>query len=319
MIIVTGGAGMIGSNLIMKLNTLGYDDICVVDNLENGKKFLNLVNLNISDYLDKDDFLQRLENFDAKKILGIFHLGACSKTTEWNGKYMMENNFEYSKKIFLWCQKKNIPFIYSSSAAVYGNGENGFRVNENNLFPLNIYGYSKLLFDKFVMQFNGKFQSQVVGLRYFNVYGPNENHKNDMASVAFHLNNQMLKNKVLKLFEGTLGYENGEQLRDFVYVKDCASVNAWFLENRKFSGIFNVGTGVAQTFNEIAKSIIKWYGYGKIEYIKFPEELKNSYQNYTKADISELTNIGYNTPFTNIQDGINDYLNILNKNIANTL
>ncbi|MEY8195267.1 MAG: ADP-glyceromanno-heptose 6-epimerase, partial [Cycloclasticus sp.] len=242
MIIVTGGAGFIGSNIVMGLNAKGINDILVVDDLSDGTKFKNLVNAQIADYMDKDQFLAKVEagGFAGVAIEALFHEGACSSTTEWDGKFMMENNYEYSKTLLHFCQAQSIPFIYASSASVYGGGS-VFKEELSNEAPLNVYGYSKFLFDQYVR--GQTLSSQVIGLRYFNVYGPREQHKGSMASVAFHLNNQLLEKGDIKLFAGCDGYADGEQLRDFVYVDDVVAVNLWFLDNPEVSGIFNLGTG----------------------------------------------------------------------------
>jgi ADP-L-glycero-D-manno-heptose 6-epimerase len=314
MFIVTGGAGFIGSNIIKSLNQMGYTDIFVVDDLSDGRKFSNLVDCQIIDYLDKDDFLTMIctDPKFLKSVKAVFHQGAITNTTEWNGQLMMRENYEFSKILLDSALNQKIPFIYASSAAVYGLSEN-FAETSANEKPINIYGYSKLLFDQHVRRIMPQAKSQVVGLRYFNVYGPNEQHKDAMASVAFHLNNQLLKNEKLKLFEGLGKYKNGEQSRDFVYVDDVAAINLWFLQHPEKQGIYNVGTGTSRTFNDVANQVIKWHKRGAIEYIPFPEKLKNSYQNFTKADLSSLLAIGYNKPFITIEEGIKKYLDWLNK------
>ncbi|HQU74426.1 MAG TPA: ADP-glyceromanno-heptose 6-epimerase [Calditrichia bacterium] len=314
MIIVTGGAGFIGSNLIQGLNEAGRNNILAVDDLKDGKKFKNIADYRISDYLDKADFLKKIEEkagFGAK-VKAIFHQGACSATTEWDGQYMMRNNFEYSKKLLHYCQSKDIPFIYASSAAVYGAGP-VFKEEVEHEKPLNVYGYSKFLFDQYVRRHSKDLGSQVAGFRYFNVYGPREQHKGSMASVAFHLNNQYLAGEELKLFEGSDGYGNGEQRRDFIYVKDVVKVNLWFFENPTHSGIFNVGTGRSQSFNDVAKAVIAAHGKGKIRYIPFPEHLKGRYQSFTQADISRLRKAGYPHPFATVEEAVPEYIEWLKK------
>ena len=225
---------------------------------------------------------------------------------EYNKDYMMDINFEYSKEIFSLAKSNNSKFIYASSAAVYGLNEDSKEIPDNES-PLNIYAESKLLFDKYIMSQ----EYPAVGLRYFNVYGPREQHKGSMASVAFHLHNQLKENEEIKLFEGCDGYENGEQRRDFIHVEDVVKVNLWFLENQNVSGIFNVGTGKSQTFNEVAHSVINWNKRGKINYIPFPEKLKGAYQSYTEADISRLREVGYKEEFLSVQEGVKKYLDSL--------
>lgn len=314
MIIVTGGAGFIGSNIIIGLNEKGYSDILVVDDLTDGRKFTNLVGLTITDYIDKNDFLDKIKagNDFAKDIEAIFHQGACSTTTEWNGQYMMNNNYEYSKVLLEYALNRGVPFLYASSAAVYGDGTI-FQESLEHEAPLNVYGYSKYLFDQVVRKALDTATSQVVGFRYFNVYGPNEQHKESMASVAFHLNNQLKENEMVKLFEGCDGYADGEQRRDFIYVKDVVDVNLWFLQNPKISGIFNVGTGRSQPFNDIAKAVIQHHKRGHITYMPFPEHLKGRYQSFTQADIQKLRQVGYDKSFKTVEEGVADYLSQMNK------
>ncbi|MCI0654752.1 MAG: ADP-glyceromanno-heptose 6-epimerase [Methylococcaceae bacterium] len=313
MIVVTGGAGFIGSNLALGLNTRGHRDILIVDNLENGIKFRNLRDCQIADYLDKRTFLDRLQagRFDNAAIDAVFHQGACSTTTEWNGRYMMENNYEYSKIILDFCARKQIPLIYASSAAVYGCGS-VFREDPAHEAPLNIYGYSKHRFDQYIRERIRKIDSQVVGLRYFNVYGPREAHKGGMASVAFHLNQQLLETGKIALFEGCDGYANGEQRRDFIYVEDVVDVNLWFYEHRELSGLFNVGTGRSQPFNDVARAVIEFHGRGELEYIPFPDRLKGAYQSFTEANLSALRTAGYEHSFKSVEEGVRLYMQWLN-------
>jgi ADP-L-glycero-D-manno-heptose 6-epimerase len=316
MIIITGGAGFIGSNIVKALNEQGYDKLLIVDNLTQGEKFTNLVDCQIDDYLDQDDFLTRILAQDtfAPTIKAIFHQGACSTTTEWDGRYMMKNNYEYSKALLHYCLAKNIPLIYASSAAIYGDGSI-FREQPEHEKPLNVYGYSKLLFDNYVRHHLGQVSSQIVGLRYFNVYGPREAHKGTMASVAYHFNQQLATEGKVRLFEGTDGYDNGEQRRDFIYVSDAVAVNLWFMAHPDRSGIFNVGTGRSQSFNDVARAIITWHGKGNIQYIPFPKHLQGRYQSFTQADISALRQIGYNQSFLTVEEGVTNYLNWLNKQL----
>ncbi len=307
MIVVTGAAGFIGSNLVKALNDRGRSDIIAVDDLTDGTKIINLADCEIADYLDKDHFLASVQSdvFD-DKIEVIFHQGACSTTTEWDGKFMMANNYEYSKVLVEFCQKKNVPFIYASSASVYGGSDNFV---ENPAFekPLNLYAYSKFLFDHYVRRI-GSPHCQVVGLRYFNVYGPREQHKGSMASVAYHFNKQITETGVCRLFAGSDGYEDGMQLRDFVYVEDAVNVNLWFWQNPRVSGIFNCGTGRAQSFNDVANAGINYHREGRIEYIPFPDELKGVYQNFTQADLTLLRGAGYADSFKTVEQGVPEYL-----------
>jgi len=314
MIIVTGGAGFIGSNIVKGLNTLGRTDILIVDNLKNGYKFRNLVDLDFIDFIDKEDFLRQISSnqaFDAP-IEVIFHQGACSSTVEWDGRYMLQNNYEYSKSLLGYCLAREIPFIYASSAAVYGGGKT-FKEEREYESPLNVYGYSKFLFDQHVRRIMPKSKSQIAGFRYFNVYGPREAHKGGMASVAFHLNNQLLSEGVVKLFEGCDGYSHGEQRRDFIFIEDVVAVNLWFMKHPEISGIFNLGTGRSQTFNEVAKAVIAWHKKGKLEYIPFPEKLQGAYQSFTEADMTQLQKVGYEIPFKSVQEGVTAYMAWLNQ------
>ncbi len=309
MIIVTGGAGFIGSNLVKALNLRGRTDIIVVDDLSNGAKFVNLVDCEIADYLDQQDFIQRIQaadhHFDAIDV--IFHQGACSTTTEWDGRYMMNINYEYSKTLLAFAAQKQCPLIYASSAAVYGAGTI-FKEQRQYEQPLNVYGYSKFLFDQYVRAQLPTLHSQVVGMRYFNVYGPREQHKDSMASVAFHFNNQLHDTGKMRLFAGNDGYADGAQQRDFIYVGDVADVNLWFYDNPDVSGIFNVGTGRSQTFNDVAQAVQAFHGKGDIEYIAFPEHLQGRYQSFTEADISLLREAGYQAEFKTVEEGVPLYL-----------
>ncbi|MCF8780173.1 ADP-glyceromanno-heptose 6-epimerase [Vibrio sp. IRLE0018] len=312
MIIVTGGAGMIGSNIVKALNEIGINDILVVDNLKNGKKFKNLVDLDITDYMDRDDFLTQImagDNFGP--IEAVFHQGACSATTEWDGKYMMLNNYEYSKELLHYCLDRGIPFLYASSAATYGETTE-FKEEREYEGALNVYGYSKQQFDNYVRRLwqdaeeHGETLSQITGFRYFNVYGPREQHKGSMASVAFHLNNQILAGENPKLFAGSEQFK-----RDFIYVGDVCKVNLWFMQNG-VSGIFNCGTGNAESFEEVAKAVIKHHGKGEIETIPFPDHLKGAYQEFTQADLTKLRAAGCDVEFKTVSEGVAEYLAIVN-------
>jgi ADP-L-glycero-D-manno-heptose 6-epimerase len=310
--VITGGAGFIGSNLVRALIDRGHDDIVVVDDLQDGHKFVNIAEFAIADYLDKDDFLERLDadRGFAKSIRAILHEGACSATTEWDGRYMMRNNYGYSQRLLHHCLEHGTPYIYASSAAVYGASQT-FVESVDNELPLNVYGYSKLQFDRYVRRVAATPGSQVVGLRYFNVYGPREQHKGSMASVAFHFNNQIVADGETRLFEGSGGYGDGEQIRDFVYVDDVCDLNLWFLDNPDVSGIFNAGTGKAQSFNDVARAVIAWHGKGKIRYIPFPEHLEGAYQSFTQADLTQLRATGCDVEFRKVESGVRDYLDQL--------
>jgi len=311
MIVVTGGAGFIGSNLVRELNVRGRDDIVVVDDLRAGRKFLNLVACDIADYWDRDEFLERLENGAIARPETIFHQGACAVTTEWDGRYMLDNNYRYSVRLYEYCAANEVPLIYASSAAVYGASKVFKEDDRAAERPLNVYGYSKLLFDQYVRRHARRARAQVAGLRYFNVYGPGEAHKGSMASVAFHLQRQVAEHGEARLFEGSGGYSAGEQRRDFVYVGDVASVNLWLLEHPDVSGIFNVSTGASASFNDVARAIIAGMHKGAIRYIPFPPELAASYQSFTQADISALRAAGYTAPFEDVRAGIASYLDAL--------
>lgn len=315
MIIVTGGAGFIGSNIVKALNARGREDILVVDDLKEGAKFRNIADCEIADYWDKADFLAFIEsgkNFPVT-VDAVFHEGACSATTEWDGQYMMRNNFEYSKALLHYCLEHKVPYLYASSASVYGSGPN-FKEAREFEEPLNVYGYSKFLFDQYVRRILPGAESQVVGFRYFNVYGPREQHKGSMASVAFHLNNQLLSGDgTIRLFEGCDGYDDGEQRRDFIYVSDVVDVNLWCFENPSCSGIFNLGTGRSQSFNDVANAVISYHDKGQLEYIPFPDHLKGSYQSFTEADMGALRAAGYTADFKTVEAGVHAYLAWLNR------
>jgi ADP-L-glycero-D-manno-heptose 6-epimerase len=311
MIIVTGGAGFIGSNLVAGLNRHGEDDVLVVDDLSDGHKFVNLVDCRISDYWDRELLLARLGDGLPCRPRAIFHQGACAVTTEWDGRYMMETNYRYSVALLDYCLAEGVPLIYASSAAVYG-ASRSFREHDAAAErPLNVYGYSKLLFDQHVRRRLAGASAQVVGLRYFNVYGPNEAHKGPMASVAWHVHGQVRDQGEARLFEGSGGYEAGEQRRDFIHVDDVVRVNLWFLEHPGVAGVFNLGTGRSSTFNELANAVIAWHGRGRIHYVPFPEKLLASYQSFTEADIRSLRAAGYDGEFLDIETGVRTYLDAI--------
>jgi len=314
MIVVTGGAGFIGSNIVKALNEMGRTDILVVDNLTNGKKFINIADCDIADYMDREDFQQRIfAEQGLPDIEAVFHEGACSATTEWDGKYVMDNNYEYSKDLLHYCLNWNIPFLYASSAAVYGDGPTFVEQREYEK-PLNVYGYSKFQFDQYVRRILPTAKSQIVGFRYFNVYGPREQHKGDMSSVAFKLHNQVLAGENVKLFGEYDGYGPGMQTRDFVYVEDVVKVNLWFWQHPDKSGIFNLGPAAAEPFKQVAQAVIDFHGSGEIEFIPFPEHLKGAYQSYTQADNSALRAAGYEGEFHTVSEGMQKYLQWLTDN-----
>ena len=316
MIIVTGGAGFIGSNIVKGLNERGREDVLIVDNLTNMVKFKNIQGLKAIDYMDKNDFIAAIKNgkFDDANIEVIFHEGACSDTMEYNGKYMMENNFEYTKTLMHFALKKKIQLIYASSASTYGSGKHGFSEKPACEEALNVYAFSKLFFDNYARRYFDNAESQIVGLRYFNVYGPQENHKGKMASMIFQMFNQWKAEGKVKLFEGIDGYGNGEQVRDFIYVKDVVKVNFFFWDHPELKGIYNCGTGNAHTFNTLAKGVLKYFGSGELEYVPFPEVLKGKYQSFTEADSSKLLAAGYDGGFTDIEEAIAEYCELLDKN-----
>jgi ADP-L-glycero-D-manno-heptose 6-epimerase len=321
--IITGAAGFIGSNLVKALNERGENNIIAVDNLKNADKFKNLTDCEIADYLDKRVFLEKLqEGFFDGLVRVVLHQGACSDTMETDGRYMMDNNYQYSLELLNYCQNEEIPLLYASSASVYGGGS-VFKENRESESPLNVYAYSKFLFDQIVRRRWQKRSAQVVGLRYFNVYGSREGHKGRMASVAYHFFNQYRTDGRVKLFEGCDGYANGGQLRDFVSIEDVVKVNMYFLDNPQKTGIFNLGTGQAQSFNDVAVatinalrksesktelSLAEMQQQGLICYIPFPEQLRGKYQSYTQADISALRNSGYSEDFLSVEQGVARYV-----------
>lgn len=320
--VVTGAAGFIGANLVKGLNARGITDIIAVDDLTQGDKFVNLADCEIADYLDRDAFLRELEDDAFNGALeAVLHQGACSDTTESDGRYMMQNNYAYSRTLLDYCMTDEIPFIYASSAAVYG-ASTVFREARECEGPLNVYGYSKFLFDQHVRRVWSDLSAQVVGLRYFNVYGEREQHKGRMASVAFHFFNQYRAAGSVRLFEGSGGYGNGEQRRDFVSVEDIVKINLFFLDHPGKSGIFNAGTGAAQSFNDVAVATVNacrqsqqqpvldlaaMQREGVIQYIPFPSDLQGKYQSFTEADVSALRAAGYDEPLLTVEQGVARY------------
>ena len=325
-VVVTGAAGFIGSNLVKGLNARGETDILAVDNLAEGDKFRNLADCDIADYLDQDEFLARVVNGDLDDdIAAVFHEGACSDTTATDGRYVMRNNYRYSVALLEHCQDNDIPFLYASSAAVYGAGPR-FREERACEEPLNVYGYSKALFDQYVRRLLPERTAQIVGFRYFNVYGPREAHKGRMASVAYHFFRQYRRDGRVQLFEGSGGYAAGEQRRDFVHVDDVVAANLHFLDHGARSGIFNLGTGQAATFNAVAhatinacrraagdapRSLDELVGEGAIGYVPMPEALLGKYQSFTEADLARLRAAGYDAPMLPIEDGVPRYVESL--------
>lgn len=305
MYIVTGAAGFVGSNVVKALNDRGITDVLAVDTLRQGDRFRNLRDLALADYMDIDEFRERIRKNapiggDVKAIL---HQGACADTTESDGRYMMDNNFTFSKELLHWATDRSASLVYASSASVYGDGTI-CREEPECENPLNVYAYSKLLFDRYVMAARPRLTSTVVGLRYFNVYGPREAFKGRMASMVHQLHRQLADDGIARLFEGTDGYEAGEQRRDFVFVGDVARVNLFFAEGPQRVGVFNVGTGASRSFNDITRILIEELGRGSVEYIPFPDSLRGKYQSFTQADLSHLRAAGYEAPFTTLEAGI---------------
>lgn len=315
MIIVTGGAGFIGSNLVAGLNEVGIDEILIVDNLGSVGKFKNLRGLEFLDFMEKSEFRGCLEKraLAGKKVEAVFHQGACSDTLNSDGNYMMDNNYRYSMDLRHFALSGGIPFVYASSASVYGSGTRGFREEPACEFPLNLYAFTKKLFDDYIRRILPQCGSQVVGLRYFNVFGPQEVHKGRMASMAFHAFRQIRETGKVKLFEGSGGFGPGGQKRDFLFVGDAVKVNLFFLENPDKSGIFNCGTGIARTFRSLAEAVISSMKQGEIEYIPFPEDLANQYQNYTQADLANLRRAGYQGEFLSLEKAVGLYVEALSR------
>ena len=312
MLIVTGGAGFIGSAIIAALNKRGITDILVVDQLGCDQRWKNLRNLSFADYVEKDDFLEMvIENKLCPPIQAVFHLGACTSTTETNASYLIKNNYEYTKLLAQWATGAGIRFIYASSAATYGDGSAGFSDDEKtieNLQPLNMYGYSKHLFDLWAKR--ASLLKKIVGLKYFNVFGPNEYHKADMRSFVLKSFEQINAAGKVRLFKSHRpDYKDGEQLRDFLYVKDAVDITLFFYDNPHIGGLFNIGTGQARSWNDLVKAVFAAMGKKpNIEYIDMPESIRNQYQYFTQADITKLRSAGYKTFTTRLEDAIKDYV-----------
>lgn len=312
MIVVTGGAGFIGSVLVNKLNELGSDNIVIVDRLGEGTKWKNLISLNYADIYHKDEFLELVqEDVVPFNIEAVIHLGACSSTTETDSDYLLYNNYKYSQSLAAYCLEKDIRFIYASSAATYGDGENGYDDDEENLDilkPLNMYGYSKHMFDKWAKR--EEVLDEIVGLKYFNVFGPNEYHKGDMRSVVHKAFGQIKANGKVNLFKSYNDkYADGKQMRDFIYVKDAVDMTLYFLQNKDKNGLYNVGTGNARTWVDLVSSIFSAMELEpNIEFIDMPEELKGKYQYFTEANIEKIRTTGYNNQITSLEEAVNDYV-----------
>ena len=311
MIVVTGGAGFIGSAIVWRLNQLGNDNILIVDELGIDEKWKNLTSLKFADYMNQWEFFDKIESEIDFNIEAIIHMGANSSTTEKDADHLIENNYEYTKSLALYSVKKNIRFIYASSAATYGDGSLGFVDNEaeiNLLRPLNMYGYSKQLFDLWAI--GNKLTDKIAGIKYFNVYGPNEYHKEDMRSVVNKAYDQIKETGKVKLFksENPL-YKDGEQKRDFIFIKDAVEMTLFFLFNREKNGIYNVGSGKARTWNALVKSIFNALDKPiNIDYVELPDHLKTKYQYFTEADISKIKKAGYTQPSFSLEDGVTDYV-----------
>jgi ADP-L-glycero-D-manno-heptose 6-epimerase len=326
-IVVTGAAGMIGSNLVHGLNAIGIDDVIAVDDMTDGAKYRNLQGAQLSDYFDKSEFYPRFTRGEFGKVDAVLHEGACSDTMEHNGRFMLENNYRCSKDLLDACQTQGTRLLYASSAATYG-GSASFREDPQFEQPLNVYGYSKLLFDNVVRRMLPRATTQVAGFRYFNVYGPREQHKGRMASVAFHHFNQFRETGKVRLFGDYGGYAPGQQSRDFVFVDDVVAVNLWFLQHPDTSGIFNLGTGLAQPFNDVAVAAVNaaramkgepalslenMVAQGLVEYIAFPEALVGKYQCFTQADLTQLRGTGCGHAFATVQTGVQRYVDWLSR------
>ena len=312
MIVVTGGAGFIGSAIVWKLNQLGKTNIIIVDELGKDEKWKNLVGLKYEDFVNKLEFIEQiLDDVIPYNVEAIIHMGANSSTTEKDADHLMDNNYHYTKELAKYCVEKNIRFIYASSAATYGDGNLSFNDDENNLEtlrPLNMYGYSKQLFDLWAKR--NSVLDRIVGIKYFNVYGPNEYHKGDMRSVVHKAFEQVCNTGKVRLFKSlNPKYKDGEQMRDFVYVKDAVDMTLYFLDNPNKNGVYNVGAGKARTWNDLVTSLFNAVGKpAYIEYIELPPHLVEKYQYFTEANLSKIKSAGYKQPITSLEDGITDYV-----------
>lgn len=309
--IVTGGAGFIGSNIVAELNARGEDDVLVVDILGKDEKWKNLVGLRYSDYMEGDAFRLALQHDTLNKVSAVFHMGACSATTEKDASYLADNNYRFTRELCEWCLRNDVRFIYASSGATYGDGSLGYSDDDvvtPTLAPLNMYGYSKHMFDLWALR--QQVLNDIVGLKFFNVYGPREDHKGDMRSVVNKAYGQIQHEGVVKLFKSYHpDYKDGEQVRDFVYVKDAVNACLWFAENRRANGLFNIGTGICRTWVDLARAVFAAMGRPpNIEFIDMPEHLRGKYQYRTEADISKLRDAGYDIPMTKLEDGVRDYV-----------
>ena len=326
-VVVTGAAGMIGSNLVHGLNAAGVDDVIAVDDLTDGPKYRNLLGARLSDYFDRSEFYGRFARAELGKIDAVLHQGACSDTMEHNGRFMLDSNYRCSKDLLDACQAQGTRLLYASSAATYG-GSASFREESEFEQPLNVYGWSKLLFDNVVRRALPGVSTQVAGFRYFNVYGPREQHKGRMASVAFHHHQQFAETGKVRLFGEYGGYGPGQQMRDFIYVGDVVAVNLWFLEHPAVSGLFNLGTGRAQPFNDVAEATVNGeraqrgepplelrdlVSRGMVEYIPFPDALVGKYQCFTQADLARLRGVGCEHAFADVATGVRAYVDWLSR------
>lgn len=313
LIIITGALGFIGANLAEALNKKGYTNLLLVDHLNNTDKWRNFGHLEFSDYLDREAFIKLVDSNElTSQVEAVFHLGACSSTTETDSNFLMENNYRYTKKLAQWTADRKIPMILASSAATYGNGQLGYSDDPSMVpkyMPLNMYGMSKHLFDKWALR-NGLYEENLVGLKFFNVYGPHEDHKGSMRSVVYKAFYQILERGYVELFKSYHpDYKDGQQLRDFVYIDDAVKVMLYFFEHREKHGLFNCGSGIARSWNDLANAVFASMGRkADIRYVEMPDYLQGKYQYYTCADTKRLHEAGYTEPFASLEDGVKDYV-----------